>query len=123
MRNLLAVFLLSASLAAPVQAQSVDGVAAVVNDEIISTWDVRQRMRLILISLGVQPDQELLRRVQAQALNGGPADLEMPVMRGIERSAEQADAAATQLRRSKKGCRRSIGLRARVAQIAGPVWA
>ncbi len=68
MRNLFAAIIIMTALAAPARAQSVDGVAAVVNDEIISTWDVRQRMRLILISLGVQPDQELLRRVQAQAL-------------------------------------------------------
>lgn len=54
---------------APVtDAAFVEGVAAVVNDEVISTWDVRQRGALILISAGIQPSQEALEEVTAQAL-------------------------------------------------------
>lgn len=74
LRTVIAVAALTAAiaapalLAAPAQAQDVEGVAAIVNDEVISTYDVRQRMRLILVSTGVQPDEQLLMRVQAQAL-------------------------------------------------------
>ncbi|TRO91470.1 peptidylprolyl isomerase [Glycocaulis profundi] len=58
-------------LAAPVvQAQQVEGVAAVVNDEPITTVDVRDRMRLIIFSAGVQPSEEVLIQVQEQALRG-----------------------------------------------------
>lgn len=55
--------------AAPAAAQAVEGVAAIVNDEVISTYDVRQRMRLILASTGIRPTEELLLRIQEQALN------------------------------------------------------
>jgi peptidyl-prolyl cis-trans isomerase SurA len=58
-------------LAAPAaQAQQVEGVAAVVNDEPITTVDVRDRMRLIIFSAGVQPSEEVLIQVQEQALRG-----------------------------------------------------
>lgn len=49
-------------------AQQVEGIAAVVNDEPITTLDVRNRMRLIISSAGVQPDQELLEQIQEQAI-------------------------------------------------------
>ncbi len=68
---LITTLLLSLTAAvAPVRAQTVDGVAAVVNDEVITTYDVLQRVRLILTSSGVQATPELIQRVQAQALRG-----------------------------------------------------
>jgi peptidyl-prolyl cis-trans isomerase SurA len=64
------ISLLLASLTpAPAQAQAVEGVAAIVNDDVISTYDVRQRMRLILATTGIRPTEELLLRIQEQALN------------------------------------------------------
>ncbi len=57
------------TVAVPSAGQAVEGIAAIVNDDPISTFDVQQRMRLILSTSGVQPDEELLRRIQAQALN------------------------------------------------------
>jgi peptidyl-prolyl cis-trans isomerase SurA len=45
-----------------------EGVAAVVNDEIISTYDLRQRMRLLILTSGVQPTQENLQQLEQQAL-------------------------------------------------------
>ncbi len=51
-------------------AQVAEGVAAIVNDEVISTYDVRQRMRMIISSAGIQPDEKTLARVQQQALRG-----------------------------------------------------
>lgn len=56
-------------LAAPLaQAQQVEGIAAVVNDQPITTLDVRDRMRLIITSAGVQPTEETLARIQDQAI-------------------------------------------------------
>jgi peptidyl-prolyl cis-trans isomerase SurA len=51
-------------------ALQVEGVAAVVNDEPITTVDVRDRMRLIIFSAGVQPSEEVLVQVQEQAMRG-----------------------------------------------------
>lgn len=55
--------------AAPVAvAQNAEGVAAIVNDRVISTFDVRQRATLLLVSAGVEPTPELQQRARAQAL-------------------------------------------------------
>lgn len=55
--------------AAPVAvAQNAEGVAAIVNDRVISTFDVRQRATLLLISAGVEATPELQQRARAQAL-------------------------------------------------------
>jgi peptidyl-prolyl cis-trans isomerase SurA len=45
-----------------------ESVAAIVNDEIISTYDLAQRMRLLIATSGVQPNQENLPQFQRQAL-------------------------------------------------------
>lgn len=63
-------FLATTLTARAASAQMMEGVAAIVNDEVITTYDVRQRVRLILSSSGVRPTPELLQRVQAQALRG-----------------------------------------------------
>lgn len=72
----ISIFLASALalvFTAPLSAQatdgaSVEGIAALVNDEPITTVDVRNRMRLIIASSGVQPSPEALGRIQAQAI-------------------------------------------------------
>lgn len=52
-------------------AQTTEGVAALVNDEPITTVDVRNRMRLIIASTGMsQIDEGTLARIQDQALRG-----------------------------------------------------
>ena len=68
----LALFAIFAVASAPAAlAQSTEGVAALVNDEPITTVDVRNRMRLIIASTGMaQIDQETLARIQDQALRG-----------------------------------------------------
>ncbi len=48
--------------------QVAEGVAAIVNDQIISTFDVRQRMRLMILSTRTQPTDESLIRFQTQAI-------------------------------------------------------
>lgn len=49
--------------------QQIEGVVAIVNDDPISFTDVRQRARLLLLSLGgQQPTQEQIQQITAQAL-------------------------------------------------------
>jgi peptidyl-prolyl cis-trans isomerase SurA len=64
----LAAAAIAALGAQPASAQSVEGVVAIVNDEVISTYDVRQRGNLIILSAGVQSTPELQQRAQSQAL-------------------------------------------------------
>lgn len=45
-----------------------ESVAAVVNDNIVSTYDLAQRMRLLIATSGVQPTQETLPQFQREAL-------------------------------------------------------
>ncbi|MGA0604368.1 peptidylprolyl isomerase [Phenylobacterium sp. VNQ135] len=45
-----------------------ESVAAVVNDEIISTYDLGQRMRLLIATSGVQPTEQTLPQFQREAL-------------------------------------------------------
>jgi peptidyl-prolyl cis-trans isomerase SurA len=45
-----------------------ESVAAVVNDDIVSTYDLAQRMRLLIATSGVQPTQENLQQFQREAL-------------------------------------------------------
>lgn len=54
--------------AAPAQAQLTEGVAAIVNDDVISTYDVRQRATLLLASSGIQASPEAQQRARAQAM-------------------------------------------------------
>lgn len=58
----------SLGLAAPVSAQNAEGVAAVVNDKVISTFDVRQRATMLLLFANLQPTPDLLERARTQAL-------------------------------------------------------
>jgi peptidyl-prolyl cis-trans isomerase SurA len=85
-------FLACMGTATPAFAQAVEGVAAIVNDEVISTYDVRQRMRLILATTGVRPTEELLLRVQEQALNSLIDErLQMQQAREFEVEIDQAE--------------------------------
>lgn len=45
-----------------------ESVAAIVNDEIISTYDLGQRMRLLIATSGVQPTEQTLPQFQREAL-------------------------------------------------------
>jgi len=70
LKQVSAAAVLAAALgAAPTaSAQNAEGVAAIVNDNVISTFDVRQRANLLIVSAGVQPTAELQTRARAQAL-------------------------------------------------------
>jgi peptidyl-prolyl cis-trans isomerase SurA len=52
---------------APVQPDIAEGVTAVVNDDIISSYDLVQRMKLLILTTGFQPTQETLPQLQAEA--------------------------------------------------------
>jgi peptidyl-prolyl cis-trans isomerase SurA len=49
----------------PVQGEAV---VAIVNDQVISTYDLNQRMGLIVLSAGIRPTPEVMEQIQAQAL-------------------------------------------------------
>ncbi len=49
-------------------AQTSHGIAAVVNDDIVTTHDLRQRVLFMVATTGVKRDEESLARVQQQAL-------------------------------------------------------
>lgn len=57
-----------AGTAAPAAAQLAEGVAAIVNDAVISTYDVRVRANMLLVSAGIQSTPEMLERARAQAM-------------------------------------------------------
>jgi peptidyl-prolyl cis-trans isomerase SurA len=52
------------AMARPLQ----ESVAAVVNDDIISTYDLAQRMRLLIATSGIQPTQDTIAQFQQEAL-------------------------------------------------------
>ena len=69
MKQLAAATAILATLTvSPASAQLAEGVAAIVNDSVISTFDVRQRANLLLISAGIQSTPEMQQRARAQAL-------------------------------------------------------
>ena len=56
--------------AQPSAAQSVQTIAAVVNDEIISNFDLDQRIRLVISSSGAEPSAQLANQLKSQVLTG-----------------------------------------------------
>ncbi len=74
-----------APAAKPVRGQLGESVAAVVNDEVISTYDLRQRMLLLMVTTGVQPTNENIAEVQKEALRDLVDEhLEMQEIRHVE---------------------------------------
>lgn len=72
MRRLSFVCALAASvvgLPALSTAQSVQTIAAVVNDEIISNYDLQQRVRLVISSSGANPTERMAEQFRAQILD------------------------------------------------------
>jgi len=58
-----------ASAPEPAPASELDGVvAAIVNDEVITVYDLRQRTLLLIVTAGVPPTRENLPQVQQEAL-------------------------------------------------------
>ena len=57
----------AATPAAPRTANAA-GVAAIVNDEVVSTYDVNQRAALLVAGSGIEPSRETMDRARAQSL-------------------------------------------------------
>jgi peptidyl-prolyl cis-trans isomerase SurA len=80
----------------PARPQMSEGVAAIVNDEIVSTYDLRQRMLLLLVTSGVQPTEQNIAEVQKEALRGLVDEhLEMQEIRHIEEKQKDLHLEAT----------------------------
>ncbi|MDO8297846.1 MAG: peptidylprolyl isomerase [Caulobacter sp.] len=63
-----------------------ESVAAIVNDDIVSTYDLVQRMRLLVLTAGIQPTQENLPQLQREALRGLIEErLQIQELRRVER--------------------------------------
>jgi len=63
-----------------------ESVAAIVNDDIISTYDLMQRMRLLMVTSGIQPTQENLPQLQREALRSLVDEhLQMQELRDVEK--------------------------------------
>jgi len=77
--------LTAADLAQPKRPAMSEGVAAVVNDDIISTYDLRQRVLLMLVTYGVQATEPNLRALEREALKTLVDErLEMQEIKNIE---------------------------------------
>jgi peptidyl-prolyl cis-trans isomerase SurA len=88
--NLPALSVASNTPRAPERPKLSESVAAIVNDEVISSYDLRQRMRLLVATSGVQPTAENLPQIQREALrNLVDEHLEMSEIRETE--AKQKD--------------------------------
>ena len=48
--------------------QNIQAISAIVNDEVISRYDVQQRVQLIISTSGIKPTDENISRLEAQAL-------------------------------------------------------
>ncbi len=79
MRNAIAHFLLAGriisiglisatSLTIPAYAQQAHGIAAVVNDDVITNYDLRQRSLFMMATQGIEPTEEAKKQVLRQAL-------------------------------------------------------
>ncbi len=54
--------------APPSFAQAAHGIAAVVNDDVITTYDLRQRSLFMMATQGIEPTEEAKRQILAQAM-------------------------------------------------------
>jgi len=80
-----ATTLTAADLAQPKRPAMSEGVAATVNDDIVSTYDLRQRVLLMLVTYGVQATEANLRALEREALkNLVDERLEMQEIKSIE---------------------------------------
>ena len=52
------------------RAQQVQRIAAIVNDDIVSVYDLEARLRMVVVSAGLEPSRELHQRLAPQVLRG-----------------------------------------------------
>lgn len=70
MRKSVAIAVLLAAIVGglPAEAQRVQRIAAIVNDDIVSVFDLQARMRIVISSAGLHPSLQLQRRIAGQIL-------------------------------------------------------
>ena len=139
-RSLLSVFaFLSMSATAVSQAPQqsdilqLEGVAALVNDDPISFFDVRQRAQMLMVTLGAQPSQEVFQQLLSTALEQliderlqlqAAAELELEVspdrmVSSLNRIAEQSGSSMDQM--SEEFKRAGISMRTLENQIRADI--
>ena len=62
------IFFLIANFNENLKSQDIQAIAVIVNDEVISRYDVNQRVRLILVTSGIPATQENVKRIEEQAI-------------------------------------------------------
>ena len=62
------IFFLFAAFSATLKSQDIQAIAVIVNDEVISRYDVNQRVRLILVTSGIPATEENIKRIEEQAI-------------------------------------------------------
>ena len=68
-KNTLIILMLITSLfGKEILAQETQSISVIVNDEVISRYDVNQRVRLILVTSGIPPTEENLKRIETQSV-------------------------------------------------------
>ena len=68
-KNTLIILILITSLfGKEILAQETQAISVIVNDEVISRYDVNQRVRLILVTSGIPPTEENLKRIETQSV-------------------------------------------------------
>ncbi len=66
--RLLFVCLLLAGLPMGAQARDIEGIAAIVNDQVISLYDVDQRVDLFFVTSGIEKTPQMIERMREQVL-------------------------------------------------------
>ena len=62
------IFFLFGTFSATLKSQDIQAIAVIVNDEVISRYDVNQRVRLILVTSGIPATEENIKRIEEQAI-------------------------------------------------------
>ena len=70
MAAMLATAVATAVPTAPAHAQEAQRIAAVVNDEILSMRDLKSRLRMVIVTSRLPPNEETARRIAPQVLRG-----------------------------------------------------
>ena len=67
-KNIFLIFFLIANFNENLKSQDIQAIAVIVNDEVISRYDVNQRVRLILVTSGIPATEENVKRIEEQAI-------------------------------------------------------
>ncbi len=65
---LAAGFIAAGGLIVPAPAQEIQRIAALVNDKVVSAYDLEQRVKLVIATSGLNPTEEALERIREQVL-------------------------------------------------------